>query len=245
MITNMKDRERYIAYVRVSSPKQGRSGLGLEAQKEIILHNVGNGEVLEWFKEVHTGKNLNNLPQLIAAKEKAKETNSILIVAKTDRLRNTQQALDLVDELTPSGVFFCNVGRNADKFMLTVFFAFAEKERLEISIRTKAALAVLKARGVKLGRPKGIYHEHKPQREIMIKIGKLGNRAMIEQSVNDPNNIAAFNVATILRQKGVSYQGITDYLNEHGFFTPKNTQWRVASVWRLIKRYTRYTFDEI
>lgn len=227
--------EKYIAYIRVSSEKQGRSGLGLEAQKEIIIHNVGKENIVEWYEEVHTGKNLKNLPRLIEAKEKAKRDGYVLVVAKTDRLRNTQQALDLVDELTPSRVFFCNVGRNADKFMLTLFFAFAEKERLEISIRTKAALAVLKARGVKLGRP-----AHKQNKERLIERGKLGSLAMFLKAVNDPNNAAASNIALVLRQEGATYKEIADTLNEMKYVTPKQTKWRSSSVFRLIKRYNKF-----
>lgn len=230
--------DKYIAYIRVSSEKQGRSGLGLEAQKEIIIHNVGKENVVAWYQEVHTGKNLNNLPRLIEAKEREKKEGCVLVVAKTDRLRNTQQALDLVDELTPSGVFFCNVGRNADKFMLTLFFAFAEKERLEISIRTKAALSVLKSRGVKLGRP-----AYKQKREKIIERGKLGNKAMFLKSINDPNNVAASNVALVLRQNGATYREIADTLNERGYLTPRNAKWRPSSVFMLIKRYNKFAYN--
>lgn len=227
--------DKYIAYLRVSSSKQGRSGLGLEAQKNIISHNVGKENVVEWYQEVYTGKSLIHLPKLIEAKERAKSNGCILVMAKTDRLRNTQQALDLVDELTPSGVLFCNVGRNADKFMLTLFFAFAEKERLEISIRTKAALSVLKARGVRLGRP-----PYKLKKQKMIEIGKLGNRARFLKSINNQNNLAASNIALILRQKGDSYNEIASTLNSLGYLTPCGKIWRQSSVYKLICRYNKY-----
>lgn len=227
--------DKYIAYIRVSSEKQGRSDLGLEAQREIIIHNVGEENIVEWYQEVYTGKNLMHLPKLIEAKERAKSNGYILVMAKTDRLRNTQQALDLVDELTPSGVFFCNVGRNADKFMLTLYFAFAEKERLEISIRTKAALAVLKARGVRLGRP-----PRKISKEILIERGKLGNQAMFLKSINEPSNLAASNVALVLRQKGFSYKEIAENLNKRALLTPKESKWRASSVFKLLKRYNQY-----
>lgn len=225
------ERNKYIAYIRVSTSKQGHSGLGLEAQKEIIAHNVENENVEEWYVEVHSGKNLHRLPQLIAAKQKAKEKGYVLIIAKTDRLRNTQQALDLVDELTPQGVWFCNVGRNADKFMLTLFFAFAEKERLEISIRTKAALAVLKAKGIKLGRP-----SKKKQRELARK----GAAARFAAAINDSKNIAATNVALVLRQQGFTYEKIADYLNQNGYETPNCATWRKSSVYKLVNRYLKY-----
>lgn len=224
---------KYIAYIRVSSQKQGRSGLGLEAQKGIIIHNVGKENIVKWYEEVYTGKNLKNLPKLQEAITQAKKDKFVLIIAKTDRLRNTQQALDLVDELTPEGVFFCNVGRNADKFMLTLFFAFAEKERLEISIRTKAALAVLKSRGVKLGRPKA----KKPP----LCISKLGAAARFLKSVQNPENAAASNVAALLRQQGCSYHKIALFLNEKDYATPNHSTWRAASVMRLLKKYLKFT----
>lgn len=218
--------------IRVSSEKQGRSGLGLQAQKEIIKHNVINGEILEWFEEIHSAKDLNNLPQLNLAKEKAKKEGCVLIIAKADRLRNTQQALNLVDELTPAGIFFCNVGQYADKFMLTLFFAFAEKERLEISIRTKAALAVLKSKGVKLGRP-----FKKKTKEQHARIAKMGAHARFIKSVNDTRNQSAFSIAAVLRAKGYSYLKIATYLNEKGYPTPLNKKWREAGILKLIKKY--------
>lgn len=233
---------KYIAYIRVSTERQGRSGLGLEAQREIIKRNVGGENIVSWYEEVHTGKNLDNLPQLIIAKNKVKTEGYILVIAKTDRLRNTQQALDLVDELTPEGVFFCNVGRNADKFMLTLFFAFAEKERLEISIRTKAALAVLKAKGVKLGRYPN--KKNKENREIRYKhmrnVSILGARARLLKSIKNTANLSASTIAIPLRSKGSTYKEIAEYLNAHGYRTPKNAEWRGSSVYVLIKRYLKF-----
>ena len=231
--------QKYIAYIRVSSQKQGRSGLGLQAQKEIIKHNVGEENIAEWYEEVHTGKNLNYLPKLILAKEKAKKESLILVIAKTDRLRNTQQALDLVDELTPTGVLFCNVGRNADKFMLTLFFAFAEKERLEISIRTKAALAVLKAKGIKLGRPFA-----KKTKERHLEIAKMGAWARFIKSVNDPNNLAASSLAILLRQQGLTYKKIAEHLNNNGYLTPEFKPWRASGVLKLIRKYLKISKSE-
>lgn len=232
---------KYIAYIRVSSEKQGRSGLGLASQKEIIIHNVGYENIAEWYNEVHSAKNLNNLPELHKAKGRAKSEKLILVIAKTDRLRNTQQALDLVDELTPEGVFFCNVGRNADKFMLTLFFAFAEKERMEISIRTKAALAILKAKGVKLGRPIS-----KETKEVLAKrqkkLSESGCKAMIMKSINNPANSAASSIALALRNKGVTFSSIADYLNQNSYKTPQCKIWIASSVYRLIKRFTENRF---
>lgn len=226
--------DRYIAYIRVSSPKQGRSGLGLQAQKDIITHNINSPKIVEWYTEVYSGKDLDNLPQLIAAKEKAKRSGYVLVIAKTDRLRNTQQALDLVDELTPKGVWFCNVGKNADKFMLTLYFAFAEKERLEISIRTKAALAILKAKGIKLGRP-----ATKETKKRLLELSRLGAHARFMKSVNNPCNLIASNIALRLRNNGLTFKDISNYLNNKRYSTPNGKNWRASSIYTLLRRYSK------
>ena len=228
---------KYIAYIRVSSEKQGRSGLGLEAQKEIIKHNVRSSDILRWYEEVKSGKNTDALPQLQLAKEHARREGAVLVIAKTDRLRNTRQALELVEEMSPERVFFCNVGRNADKFILTLFFAFAEKERLEISIRTKAALAQLKAKGVKLGRWTHKNYCEKKQKERQLKRARAGALARKMQSLTNPQNIMSFRVAKRLREEGKTYNTIAEMLNRYGLRTPTGCLWAGSSVYRLIKRF--------
>ena len=231
---------KYIAYIRVSSEKQGRSGLGLEAQKEIIKHNVRSSDILRWYQEVKSGKNTDALPQLQLAKEHARREDAVLVIAKTDRLRNTRQALELVEEMSPERVFFCNVGRNADKFMLTLFFAFAEKERLEISIRTKAALARLKARGVKLGRWTHKNYCENRQKELQLKRAKAGAAARKMQSLNNEDNIRSFFFACKLQNDGCTYKQIAENLNRFGFRTMNCGKWREGSVYKLIKRFEGY-----
>lgn len=228
---------KYIAYIRVSSEKQGRTGLGLEAQREIIKHNVPERDIVCWYEEVKSGKNIDLLPELQKAKAMAKGIDAVLVIAKADRLRNTQQALDLVDEMSPERVFFCNVGRNADKFMLTLFFAFAEKERLEISIRTKAALAQLKARGVKLGRWTHKNYCAKKQKERQLKRARAGALARKMQSLTNPQNILSFRVAKRLREEGKTYKAIAEMLNRYGLRTPTGRPWLGSSVYKLIKRH--------
>lgn len=109
---------KYIAYVRVSSIIQERD---IQSQKKIISDNAGSENIEEWYTDIHSGKNLECLPQLIAAKEKAKEKGYTLIIAEIGILKNSQQVLDLVDELTPEGIWFCDVGRNVDRFRLAAF----------------------------------------------------------------------------------------------------------------------------
>ncbi|MDL2262858.1 recombinase family protein [Bacteroidales bacterium OttesenSCG-928-I21] len=232
---------KYVAYIRVSTEKQGRSGLGLDAQKTIIRNYVKEEDIVAWFEEHKSGKNLEVLPELEKAKRLVKENeNYILVIAKADRFRNTQQALDIIDELTHKKVFFCNVGQGADKFMLTILFAFAEKERTEISIRTKAALAELKKKGIKLGRHTHKKNKKKISRERIQKWSKAGCEAMREKALNNENNKTAFTISIQLRAKGLTYKKIAGELNKRGLKTPKSCEWTQSSVFKNMKRFERY-----
>ena len=216
---------KYIAYIRVSTEKQGKSGLGLEAQKEIIKHYVDETGIVAWYEEVHSGKDLNMLPELQKAKEICLREGYTLVIAKTDRLRNTQQALDLVEEMGKQ-VFFCNIGQNADKFTLTLFFAFAERERTETSIRTRAALQAKKDQGFRLGNPHNLTNSGRKE-------GAEANRL---KSVNNPNNIRAKAFAVSLRQRNTSLSVIAQSLNDNGFKTMRGGEWSKATVSRMLSR---------
>lgn len=137
--------KKFVSWRRVSTKKQGKSTLGLEAQRDIINHfvNVENGELIADFCEVYTGKDLNGCFELRKAIEFAKENDAILVIAKTDRFRNTIEALQIYDEMGEGKIYFCDIP-HTDKFTLTLFFALAEREAMLVSIRTKAALAVQK-----------------------------------------------------------------------------------------------------
>jgi DNA invertase Pin-like site-specific DNA recombinase len=141
----------YIAYFRVSTDKQGKSGLGLEAQKKAVLDylNGGNWAVTAEYTEVESGKK-NNRPQLAAALAQCKREKATLVIAKLDRLG---RSVAFVSGLLETGVEFVAADMpNADRFMLHIRAAVAEEERRMISERTRAALAAAKARGVVLGR---------------------------------------------------------------------------------------------
>ena len=147
-----------IAYLRVSTAEQGRSGLGLEAQRTAILAFAAREGLVvsHWFTEVQSGKRvsdtLDERPQLQAALRYSKAAGSPILVSRLDRL---SRDVHFISGLMVQRVEFiaCELGRVADPFMLHLFAALAEKERAMISQRTKAALAALKARGVKLGCP--------------------------------------------------------------------------------------------
>ena len=139
--------KKFVSWRRVSTKKQEKSGLGLEAQQDIISHfvNTEKGELIADFCEAYTGKDLNGCVELRKAIEFAKANDAILIIAKSDRFRNTIEALQIYNEMGEGKIYFCDLP-HTDKFTLTVFFALAEREAMLISIRTKAALAVQKKR---------------------------------------------------------------------------------------------------
>jgi DNA invertase Pin-like site-specific DNA recombinase len=151
----------YVAYYRVSTERQGRSGLGLEAQRvavERYLGGISNAFLAAKFTDVESGKR-SDRPELVKALELCRATGATLIVAKLDRLsRDVDFLRQCVREIDDAGVVFCDLPDlppgAAGKLVLTVMASIAEFEAGRISERTKAALAAAKARGVKLGNPK-------------------------------------------------------------------------------------------
>lgn len=146
-----------IGYIRVSTQAQGKSGLGIEAQQASIdRFAIAEGfDVLKVFTEVETGKGsdaLNKRPLLEMALTAARTNNCPVIVAKLDRL---SRDVAFIAGLMAQRVAFivCDLGANADPFMLHIYAALAEQERRMISTRTIAALAAAKQRGVRLGSP--------------------------------------------------------------------------------------------
>lgn len=140
----------FVAYFRVSTEKQGRSGLGLEAQRKAVSEFVGSaGVIVEEFVEVESGKK-NNRAQLEKALKACRKAGATLVVAKLDRL---SRSLSLIARIMESGSEFVAADNpHANKFTIHILGAVAEFERDQISARTKAALAAAKARGVELGR---------------------------------------------------------------------------------------------
>jgi DNA invertase Pin-like site-specific DNA recombinase len=143
-------RENIVTYYRVSTEQQGRSGLGLEAQRKAVMDylNGGSWKLIGEFTEVESGRK-SDRPQLEQALKLCKQRGATLAIAKLDRLARN---VHFISGLMEHGVKFCAVEfPNADPFMLHVHAAMAEHERRLISARTKAGLERAKARGVKLG----------------------------------------------------------------------------------------------
>ena len=150
---------QFVAYYRVSTDRQGKSGLGLQAQRDAVAKYVAgtNGVVAAEFEEVESGKR-NDRPQLAAALAACRARRAALIIAKLDRLaRNARFLLHVVEGTGEAGVVFCDLPSvppgPVGKFLLTQMAAVAELEAGLISQRTKAALAAAKTRGIKLGNP--------------------------------------------------------------------------------------------
>ena len=151
----MTEPKSLIGYVRVSTATQGRSGLGIEAQRETLVRfaQAEGFELLRVFVEIETGKGTDAIerrPQLAAAHSEARRQRCSVAVAKLDRLsRDVHFISGLMSHKTPFIV--AELGADADPFMLHLYAALAEKERRVISQRTRDALAAKKAQGVKLG----------------------------------------------------------------------------------------------
>jgi DNA invertase Pin-like site-specific DNA recombinase len=150
-----RDLNTIIAYIRVSTDKQGKSGLGLEAQQAAIaaFAQANSLTVAQTFTEIETAKGADALerrPQLAAALKKAKKMKAAVCVAKLDRL---SRDVHFISGLMSTKVPFiaCNIGINADPFMLHIYASLAEQERRMISERTKVAMAAAKKRGVQIG----------------------------------------------------------------------------------------------
>ena len=207
-----------VAYTRVSTASQGRSGLGLEAQQAALTRFAeAEGYVLaETFTEVETGKGsdaLDRRPELSAALAAARKLKAPIIVAKLDRLsRDVHFISGLMTHRTPFIV--AELGADADPFMLHLYAALAEKERRLISQRTKDALAAKKAQGVKLGglNAKGIANrdEAKARAEAL--------RPVLEEL------------------SGLSARAIAAELNAREVATPSGGKWHAETVIRVQRR---------
>src|SRR6267378_4434800 len=142
----------FVSYYRVSTGRQGHSGLGLDAQRQAVQEYLGGkpeNQLVEEHTEIESGKR-SDRPELQAALATCKRHKATLIIAKLDRLARN---VAFIANLMESGVEFVAVDNpHASKLMLHMLAAFAEHEREQISSRTKAALAAAKARGVKLGK---------------------------------------------------------------------------------------------
>ena len=213
--------EQFISYYRVSTSRQGSSGLGLEGQKTAVLSYLNNRPLLAEFTDVETGKN-DNRPQLLKAIDLAKQTNSILVIAKLDRLsRNLTFISTLMDAKIK---FLCCDMPDANELTIHIFAALAQWERVRIADRTRTALQALKARGKKLGKPENFTEE----------VRKMGPVRLKQIAAENPNNQKAKKVINLLNRNGRNLREIAIELNEAGFRTSRGNQFGPEQVRRLI-----------
>jgi DNA invertase Pin-like site-specific DNA recombinase len=221
---------KFIAYLRVSTDKQGRSGLGLEAQREAVARHTKGGKLLGEYVETESGKR-SDRPKLIEALARAKATGATLVIAKLDRLaRNTRFLLTLID--SGANVAFADMpsvpAGATGRFILTQMAAVAELEAGLISERTKAALAAAKKRGVRLGNPNGAKH----LRRYGNKLAVAALKAKAKEHATSLTDI----VSEARAVAGDSLRAIAEELNRRSIQAPRGGQWHATSVSRLLAR---------
>ncbi len=222
---------QFVTYLRVSTERQGQSGLGLEAQRAAVAaHVLGRGEVIAEFVEVESGKRADR-PELARALAEAKRAGAVLLIAKLDRLARN---VAFIANLLESGVEVTAADMpEANRFLLHVMAAVAEHEAQAISDRTKAALAAAKARGVKLGwsNPERVSEQRQAaQRGVTVRMAKA--------------DVFAANVLPIIREmrsSGMSLRGVADTLNERGVKTARGGKWQAATVKNVLARTNKMT----
>jgi DNA invertase Pin-like site-specific DNA recombinase len=223
--------EKAIAYLRVSTQQQQRSGLGIEAQRAAIARFAEAEDIrlIAEFVEAETGKGadaFDRRPQLAAALAAAKSAKCAVLVSKLDRLsRDVAFVSGLMAQRVPFIV--AELGRDADPFMLHLYAALAEKERRLISERTKAALAAKKAQGSSLGNPKNL-----------AAAGSIGRQALAASA--DAFAAGLLPIVRALQSSGATtLEALTRGLNERGVRPARGTRWHVSSVANLLSRTKR------
>jgi DNA invertase Pin-like site-specific DNA recombinase len=220
---------KIVSYLRVSTRKQGNSGLGLDAQRSAITAYATqrHSRVIETFTEIESGK-VDARPELLKALHLAKVTGATLVIAKLDRLsRNAAFLLTLRD----SGVRFVAADMpDANDLTVGIMALVAQQEREAISKRTKEALEAAKARGVRLGNPNGA---------AALRRAGRGNAASV-QAIRAHADGHARNlqpIVTALADEGVTSLGaVADALNGRGMLTPRGGRWHKSSVRNLLAR---------
>lgn len=200
-----------VTYFRVSTDRQGQSGLGLDAQRASVAAYVAGKQVLGEFMEIESGRK-DDRPQLAAALALCRQRRAVLVIAKLDRLA---RSVAFISNLMASGVEFVAADMpQANRLTVHILAAVAEHEREMISERTKAALAAAKTRGTRLGNPC----------PDMVKARAIasGNAARFRAGIMP--------MVQTLKAEGRSLRGIARELNARGISGPRSGFWHAASV---------------
>ena len=217
---------KWVAYYRVSTTKQGASGLGLEAQREAVAGHLNGGDwrLAAEFTEIESGRK-NDRPELAKALAACRRIGATLIIAKLDRLARN---VAFVSNLMESGVEFVAVDfPTANRLTIHILAAVAEHEREMISARTKAALAAAKARGTKLGNPAGL---SAAARAKGTAAGVEKRKARVAERAADLTPV----VAEIRASGRTSLRAIAAELDIRGIPAPRGGKWTAPAVMRLV-----------
>ena len=218
---------KHVSYLRVSTDKQGRSGLGLEAQRAAVATflDVGASELVAEYVEVESGKE-NDRPQLQKALKHCEIIGATLIIAKLDRLsRDAHFLLGLQKQGTR---FVAADMPEANEMVVGIMALMAQHERRLISERTKAALGAAKARGIRLGCPTGAKH-----------LRELGNSAAVEavrRRADDYAELLRDTIDEICAGGAISLSRMADELNRRSIRTARGGKWHPATAGRLVRR---------
>lgn len=222
---------RFVIYTRVSTQEQGRSGLGLEAQRrdiDIFLHAFTQvpWEIVGEFCDILSGKD-DNRPELAKALDLARRKGAELLISKLDRL---SRDVEFIARTMKHANIKVATMPNADPFQMHLFAALAEKERKFIGERTKAALGAAKARGVKLGG----YRE-----------GSLDRRIAALKQTADDDARRVMGIVQPLRLAGKSLRQIAGELEKQGIRTPRGGAWTAKQVSLTLARLTRLASERV
>lgn len=224
----MENDINYVAYLRVSTQKQGYSGLGLEAQKEIIQNYLSHKNPIAEYIEIESGRKTDRgRPKLKEALELCRKTGANLLVAKLDRLARNVAFLSQLLE-SDVDIVFCDFPQ-ANKMVLHILAAISQYEAELVATRTKQALAAKKARGAVLGNPDHLLENLDSAIAKSVETNK-------RKAEENPNNKRAAAMLKVLAKEGKTLQEMADYLNEQGFTTSKGYKFTRSAVLVLLKR---------
>lgn len=219
---------KFIAYYRVSTAKQGTSGLGLDAQREAVHKFISPEKLFTEFTEVETGTSKKTRPVLNEALKLCASTGATLLIAKLDRLT---RSVAFVSALLDSKVKFVAVDfPEANELTIHILAAVAQNEAKIISQRTKAAFAAKKARGEKMGTPENLKNEHRLK-------GHATNKS--KALANENNTKAAAFIEKLIPARR-SYKVMAAQLNRSQFKTSKGKNFTAMQVYRIVKKMPSY-----